>query len=162
MELAYQRYGSGFPILILHGLLGSGRNWTSMAKRFAADGSEAITVDLRNHGRSPHSNAMNYSLMANDIAELISFLKIENPIIIGHSMGGKTAMALSLTKGENIKGLIVVDIAPKKYMHSNISLINAMTEAELDKVSSRGEADKLLSKQINNDEIRGFLLQNLI
>ncbi|MBB44213.1 MAG: alpha/beta hydrolase [Rhodospirillaceae bacterium] len=162
MELAYKRYGSGSPILILHGLLGSGRNWTSMAKRFAADGWEAITVDLRNHGESPHSNAINYSLMANDVAELIRLLKIECPIVIGHSMGGKVAMALSLTKLEVIKALIVVDIAPKKYFHSNLSLITAMMEVDLDEISTRVEADKILSKKINNGDMRAFLLQNLI
>jgi len=100
--------------------------------------------------------------MAQDVAELIHFLDIETPIIVGHSMGGKVAMALSFAKSEDIKGLIVVDIAPKKYKHSNISLITAMTKANLDEISSRVEADKLFSKHIHNSELRAFVLQNLI
>jgi len=158
---AYTAYGDGPPLLILHGLFGSGRNWASMAKRFAAGGRKAITADLRNHGASDHDDAMSYPLMAEDVVGLIHSLELERPVVIGHSMGGKTSMALALSHPEMLRALVVVDIAPVPYGHSNAALIEAMAGIDLKSVSNRGDADAALAETFNDPGIRAFLLQNL-
>ena len=111
MKLAFADYGEGPPLIILHGLFGSGRNWTSIAKNLAANW-RVMTVDLRNHGASPWDADMNYALMAEDVLALIEAEKLDSPVLLGHSMGGKTAMMAALTNPDAIGALIVADIAP--------------------------------------------------
>ena len=161
MLLSNVSYGSGRPIIILHGMLGCGRNWASIAKKISAQGWRAITIDLRNHGDSPHSDRMDYNLLAQDIEEVIGSLNIEKPIVLGHSMGGKVAMALALRKPHSVGGLIIVDIAPRQYQKSNEYFIKEMLALNLKAVKNRSHADKLLAEQIQDPVIRSFLLQNL-
>ena len=161
MLLSHVSYGSGRPIIILHGLLGCGRNWASIAKKISAQGWRAITVDLRNHGDSPHAGQMDYNLLAQDIEEVIGSLNIEKPIVLGHSMGGKVAMALALRKPQSVGGLIIVDIAPRQYQKSNEYFIREMLALNLGSVKNRSHADRLLAEQIQDPVIRSFLLQNL-
>ena len=161
MLLSNVSYGSGRPIIILHGMLGCGRNWASIAKMISAQGWRAITIDLRNHGDSPHSDRMDYNLLAQDIEEVIGSLNIEKPIVLGHSMGGKVAMALALRKPHSVGGLIIVDIAPRQYQKSNEYFIKKMLALNLKAVKNRSHADKLLAEQIQDPVTRSFLLQNL-
>lgn len=161
MLLSNVSYGSGRPIIILHGLLGCGRNWASIAKKISAQGWRAITVDLRNHGDSPHSDQMHYNLLAQDIEEVIGSLNLEKPIVLGHSMGGKVAMALALRKPQSVGGLIIVDIAPRQYEKSNEHFVKEMLALDLKVVKNRSDADKLLAKRIPDPVFRSFLLQNL-
>ena len=113
MLLNHQVHGNGEPLIILHGLFGTLENWGSQIKTLA-DHYQVIAVDMRNHGRSPHSDAIDYALMAQDIAELMQHLNLSTAHIIGHSMGGKAAMQLALNKPELIDKLIIVDILTEK------------------------------------------------
>ena len=121
--LHHQSQGSGPPVLVLHGLFGSATNWRAVA-RLLADRYRVITADLRNHGRSPHHAAMTYPLMARDVEELMDALGMERAAVVGHSMGGKAAMVLSLTRPLRVERLAVVDIAPARYAHSHSSTSN--------------------------------------
>ena len=161
MLLSHVSYGSGRPIIILHGLLGCGRNWASIAKKISAQGWRAITIDLRNHGESPHSDQMAYPLLAQDIEEVIASLNIEKPIVLGHSMGGKVAMALALRKPRSVGGLIIADIAPRQYVKSNEYFIEQMLALNLKVVKNRSHADELLTERVQDPVFRSFLLQNL-
>ena len=117
MKLNFEKLGEGKPLLILHGLFGSSDNWGSLGKKFSKNNSVYL-IDLRNHGRSPHSNQMTYSDMANDLLELIKDEKIISPTILGHSMGGKVALMFAKNHPEYLDKLIVADIGLKAYpMH---------------------------------------------
>lgn len=139
------------PLLIAHGLFGSGRNWGVIAKRLS-DRFHVICPDMRNHGASPWFETHTYFDLANDLAELLT----EPTLVIGHSMGGKAAMVLALEYPEKVKGLIVADIAPVAYSHSQNHHINAMRNVDLSKVVKRSEAGEHL-----HPEVRDFLLQSL-
>src|SRR5258706_5361879 len=114
MNLNYKIFGSGPPLIIVHGLFGMLDNWRTIAKMLE-DKYQCILVDLRNHGRSPHDDEMNYKVMIEDILELMNNLHIDHAVIMGRSMGGKVAMLLALTYPDKVEKLIVVDISPKKY-----------------------------------------------
>lgn len=161
VELNYQTYGEGEPVFILHGLFGSGRNWSSIARQLANTYS-VITVDLRNHGTSGHATTMSYPEMAEDVIALARQLSIEKFNIVGHSMGGKTAMVMSLLYPENINKLIVIDIAPVSYPTNHEELIEAMLSLAVDKIENRNHADVLLSAEVPDPNLRQFLLQNLV
>ncbi|GHA49217.1 esterase [Amylibacter ulvae] len=160
--LHYQEFGeaSEYPtLLIVHGLFGSGRNWRAIAKRLSAD-RRVVTVDMRNHGSSFWNDSHTYFDMANDLATVIHTLG--SPVdIIGHSMGGKAAMMLALQNPKLIEKLIVVDIAPVTYEHSQISNVQVMQSIPLDKVSKRSDADKFMAEHISEEMVRAFLLQSL-
>lgn len=162
MKLSFAAHGEGPPLIILHGLFGSGRNWTSMAKLLAVYGWQVFTVDLRNHGASPHADRMSYPDMVKDVRRLIIEERIEQPVVLGHSMGGKTAMGLALDSPDLLRALVVVDIAPIAYPHSNAELVTAMKSLDLSSISSRGEADKFLAETVDDPGIRAFLLHNLL
>ena len=114
MKLFFRELGQGKPIIILHGLFGSSDNWLTQAKLFAPL-YKVFSVDLRNHGQSPHSDDFDYPSMVGDLNEFIQDQKISDPVIIGHSMGGKTAMNFALAHPDKISKLIVVDISPRAY-----------------------------------------------
>lgn len=158
--LHYTKLGQGEPLLILHGLFGSSKNWQSLAKQFA-EKSTVYSVDLRNHGNSFHDGQMNYEVMAEDLDALINYLDLKSYSIIGHSMGGKVAMLYALRYRHNISKLVVADIAPVDYQHSHMELIDPILSVDLDQVSSRAQVDKALASDINDPMLRGFLLQNL-
>ena len=160
MKLHYRKYGKGNPIVILHGLFGSSDNWQTLGKKFA-ENFEVHLVDQRNHGHSPKSNEFNYQLLSDDLYELITDLELENIILIGHSMGGKTVMHFAQQHPLLIKKLIVVDIGPKAYpMHHGI-ILEGLNSLDLSIIKSRGQADKQLSKFIEDIGVKQFLLKNL-
>jgi len=144
------------PLLIAHGLFGSARNWSVVAKRLSEDRT-VRAVDMRNHGESPWFDAHRYPQMADDLASVIP----EQADVLGHSMGGKAAMVLALAHQEKVRKLIVADIAPVAYSHTQTPLIDAMRDLDLDEVETRGEADRQLQAHIDDAGVRAFLLQSL-
>ncbi len=147
-------------MVILHGLFGSSDNWQTLGKRFSTD-FHVIIPDLRNHGQSPHADEINYSLMAEDIKRLLEQLKLSSAILIGHSMGGKTAMQFALSFPQMTDRLIVVDIAPKSYPIHHEKYAENMLSLNLSSIHRREEADQALCQSISNPVIRQFLLKNL-
>ena len=147
------------PVMIVHGLYGSGRNWGVIAKRLS-DQFFVITVDLRNHGDSPWLDTHNYHVMADDLVEVINSLNIK-PNIIGHSMGGKAAMLLALKRPNLVRNLIIADIAPVKYEHDQSQFIEAMQKVDLSKVEKRSDATLALSKFVEDKSLQNFFTQSL-
>ena len=147
------------PVMIVHGLYGSGKNWGVIAKRLS-DQFFVITVDLRNHGDSPWLDTHNYHVMADDLVEVINSLNIK-PNIIGHSMGGKAAMVLALKRPNLVRNLIVADIAPVKYEHDQSQFIEAMQKVDLSKVEKRSDATLALSKFVEDKSLQNFFTQSL-
>ena len=147
------------PVMIVHGLYGSGRNWGVIAKRLS-DQFFVITVDLRNHGDSPWLDTHNYHVMADDLVEVINSLNIK-PNIIGHSMGGKAAMVLALKLPNLVRNLIIADIAPVKYEHDQSQFIEAMQKVDLSKVEKRSDATLALSKFVEDKSLQNFFTQSL-
>jgi pimeloyl-ACP methyl ester carboxylesterase len=158
MKLAETRYGepSGTPLLIAHGLFGSARNWGVMAKRLS-DTREVIAVDMRNHGESGWDAIHDYHAMAGDLAETMP----PQADILGHSMGGKAAMVLAITAPERVRRLVVADIAPVAYDHSQQGFIDAMQAVDLARIETRRDADAALAAHVADDGVRAFLLQSL-
>lgn len=146
-------------VLIAHGLFGSARNWGVIAKRMS-DRGEVVTVDMRNHAMSFHGAPHDYPAMATDLAEIIENLG-EQVDVIGHSMGGKAVMVLALTRPELVRRVIVADIAPVAYAHTQQGMIDAMRGVDLNRVETRGDADRQLEKSIPEQGVRAFLLQSL-
>ena len=158
--LHYSETGSGEPLIILHGLFGSGKNWQSLARVFSRH-FKVYTLDLRNHGQSFHHHEMSYAVMAEDVYRLIRHLGIESCSLIGHSMGGKTAMLLTLEHPQLVSRLVVADIAPVVYSHAHHHLIDPIIALKLDRMDSRSAVDKALQQHIPDTILRNFLLQNL-
>lgn len=160
MKLNYKEFGSGKPMIILHGLLGSLDNWQSLAKRFA-ENFHVFTVDQRNHGQSPHSENMDYDLLSNDLAEFITDHNLEKAILIGHSMGGKTAMKFALEHSDEVERLIVVDITPKDYPVHHDTILEALKLLDFDEVKSRKEVEENLLHSIHSKDVVLFLSKNI-
>jgi esterase len=161
MQLNYQSLGQGKPLILLHGLFGSADNWGSIAKHFSQY-YQVISVDLRNHGRSPHSESQTYTDMAEDLIELCDALNLDTIDLLGHSLGGKVAMQFATQYPERVDRLIVVDIAMRTYPDAQTYLIDAMMAVDLSAVQSRSEVDQILSSTIDNVKVRQFLLMNLV
>jgi len=147
------------PLLIVHGLYGSARNWGVIAKRLS-DERHIIAVDMRNHGSSFQSQSHSYPDMAQDLVEVIDHYGGQADVL-GHSMGGKASMVLGLTHPEKVDRMIVADIAPVPYNHTQIHLVRAMQSLDLTHVEKRSDADRLLSGFIESPSVRAFLLQSL-
>ncbi|MGE3774265.1 MAG: alpha/beta fold hydrolase [Gammaproteobacteria bacterium] len=161
VDLAYDELGDGPPLLILHGLFGWARNWQSVA-RALADRYRVLAVDARNHGRSPHTTAMDYRLMAADVAALIDRLTPGAVTLLGHSMGGKTAMTLALLEPARVTRLIVVDIAPLATPDQHTAIIDAMRALPLAEIRRRQQAEEALAAAVPDRDVRLFLLQNFL
>jgi pimeloyl-ACP methyl ester carboxylesterase len=161
MDLHYQSRGKGQVLIILHGLFGSSDNWQSLAKRFS-DHFRVISVDQRNHGRSFHDDQFNYEVMTEDLENLFHSLNLQEAILIGHSMGGKTAMKFALKNPAKVSQLIVVDIAPKHYPIHHDKIIDALCDLDLGKFQKREELDEQLAESIPNFAVRQFLLKNVL
>jgi pimeloyl-ACP methyl ester carboxylesterase len=161
LDLSYSEVGAGPPLVVLHGLFGSGRNWASIARQLG-ESHRVFTLDLRNHGESPWAETMSYPEMAEDVAAFLTHNGLDGATVLGHSMGGKAAMVLALDQGERVGRLIVVDIAPVAYRHSHLDLIEAMRAVDLDAVSRRGEVDAALADAVPDPGLRAFLLHNLV
>jgi len=160
MLLNYQIKGDGEPLVILHGLFGTLENWGSQIKTLA-EHFQVIAVDMRNHGRSPHSDEMSYPAMADDIAELMTHLELDSALILGHSMGGKAAMQLALSHPEKVKRLIIADISPVQYTPHHDDVFEGLFAINLENLKSRSEADKVLAEKVPELSVRAFLLKNL-
>lgn len=148
------------PLVVLHGLLGSLENWATFA-RGQSGKRTVLAIDLRNHGGSPHVDGMSYRDMVADVVEVLNSLDIESCDLMGHSMGGKVAMALVLQHAAMIRHLLVVDIAPKAYPPRHQALLQAMTSMPLTELKSRKQADDWLAPTVKHPFERGFLLKNL-
>ena len=160
MTLNYKKYGTGEPLLILHGLFGSLDNWQTIGKKFA-ETHAVYLIDLRNHGKSPHSDDFDYLEMAADVAEICEEENLTNISLLGHSMGGKTAITFSVEFPHLLSKLIIVDIAPKKYRPHHDEILEGLFSLNLEEITSRRQADEELSRKITNQGIRLFLLKNL-
>jgi len=153
-------FGDGKPLIILHGLFGMLDNWQALGKQFGQF-FEVHIVDQRNHGKSFHSQAHNYELMCADLLRYIESNNLDEIFLLGHSMGGKTAMLFASKYPEMVKKLIVVDIAPKYYPPHHQEILNGLNAVATSNITSRLEADKILSAHFSEIGIRQFLLKNL-
>jgi len=161
MELFTRVHGDGPPVVMLHGLFGSHENLGTIARPLA-DEFRVHGMDLRNHGRSPHGEAMDYPTMAADVAETMDAHGLADAFLVGHSLGGKVAMELALTAPDRIRGLVVLDIAPVAYDGAHDAELDAMRALDTKTLSSRADADKALAGKIPTAGIRQFLLKNLV
>lgn len=153
--------GKGKPFLFLHGFLGMGDNWKTLGNQFAEEGYEVHLLDLRNHGRSPHVDEMNYHSMAQDVIAYCEKKELEDIILLGHSMGGKVAMQVAGEAPYLIEKLIVVDISPRYYSPHHQQILDGLTAIDEASLTSRGDAEDFLAKFIKEKGIRLFLLKNL-
>ena len=160
MKLFFRQLGEGEPIVILHGLFGSSDNWLTQAKLFAAH-YKVFSVDQRNHGQSPHDDAFDYQSMVSDLNEFLDDHQIKEPVIIGHSMGGKTAMNFALAHPDKVSRLVVVDIAPRRYNLEHYTIVEGLNAIPINTLTSRNEADEVLSGYVPEPDVRQFLLKNL-
>ncbi|MDC7994617.1 alpha/beta fold hydrolase [Altibacter sp. HG106] len=161
MLLHSQILGSGTPMIILHGFLGMGDNWKTLGNRFADAGYEVHLVDQRNHGRSFHQAAFSYKVMAADLLTYLDHHKVDDGVLLGHSMGGKTAMEFATLNPERVQALLVADIAPKAYPQHHQDILKALSQLNFSEITSRGAADTVLSRYIPEKGVRQFLLKNL-
>lgn len=165
MQLFFRKYGNegDQPVIILHGLFGISDNWVTYAKRLSQEGFEVFVPDQRNHGQSPKSENFNYLAMTDDLFDFIDDNDIEDPIIIGHSMGGKVGMRFALENPLLIKKLVVVDITLKAYgpRKQHLKIIEAMKSINLKEINNRSKAEEQLAKFIPEKKIQLFILKNL-
>ncbi|WP_143962666.1 alpha/beta fold hydrolase [Litoribacter populi] len=160
MKLNFKKLGQGKPLIILHGLFGSADNWLTIARDLESEFTLYL-VDQRNHGDSPHSDEWNYQVMAKDIAELMEDEGIDTAFIMGHSMGGKTAMNFAMLYPEKVEKLIVADISPRHYPVHHERILEGLNAVDLENSKSRKDADEALAEHINSAPIRQFLMKNL-
>ena len=167
MKLFFRKYGNGPPLIILHGLFGSSDNWVTIAKNL----SDSFTVylpDQRNHGQSPHSSKHDYDSMRDDLFELVNDLALKKFFLVGHSMGGKTAISFALKWPEMLNGLLIADISPfvnqnmgQSVYNEHQTILNAILSTDLKKITTRSQAESILSEKIPSEKIRGLILKNL-
>ena len=148
-------------LIILHGFLGMSDNWKTHGNIFAKNGFKVHLLDQRNHGRSFWDKEFNYDVLAEDLFIYMDEQNIKNSVLIGHSMGGKTAMEFSFKYPEKIKKLIIVDISPKKYISSHDKILAGLSSIDFKLVKTRKEVDNQLSKYVTEAQVRQFLLKNL-
>jgi esterase len=160
MKLFFREYGNGKPIVILHGLFGSSDNWLTQAKLLSSE-YKVYTVDLRNHGQSPHDNEFTYQAMVEDLRELFEELSLSDVTLIGHSMGGKAAMNFALAYPSKVERLVVVDIAPRVYDLEHYVIADGLAAIPINEITSRNEAEEALKNYVSDSGTRQFLLKNL-
>ncbi len=162
MKLACKTFGTtGVPVIVLHGLLGQADNWTTVAKELA-ENHVVHCLDQRNHGRSPHADAMSYEDMAADVCEFMDDRELDSVVLLGHSMGGKTAMQVAADCPCRVERLIVVDIAPRAYPIRHRKAIEAMQAVNPADFATRGEVDRALADRVPMPVLRRFLLKNVV
>lgn len=166
MRLFYRAYGEGVPLIMLHGLYASSDTWMGLVPALSRN-FRLILVDLRNHGRSPHSMQMSYAEMSNDVLELMDVLELKSAYLVGHSMGGKVAMRFALDYPERVLGLAIEDISPLAYSveHSNYwyhkTVVSAIQKLPLGQVRVRKDAEELLVAALGDVPMAKFLVKNL-
>jgi esterase len=161
MKLAYREFGTGQPLIILHGLFGQSDNWNTLAKKYAEKGFRVFTIDQRNHGLSHHSDEWNYKVMAEDLHEFILTHNLNDVILMGHSMGGKTVMFFEYLFPSIAQKIIVVDISPRAYEPHHDSVLKALNAVDFTEINQRKEAEEILSKYISDFGTKQFLLKNI-
>ena len=161
MKLNYLLQGSGPAVILIHGMFGSLSNLAGLARVIDGD-HRVISVDLRNHGDSPHEEAMDIPLMAADIIELMDDLRLPSAVLIGHSLGGKVAMQIALNHPQRVAGLVVGDIAPVQYPQTNnVLALDALEALSQQQITSRAAADETMGRYIDEPVTKGFLLKNV-
>jgi esterase len=160
MQLYFKESGEGRAVILLHGLFGSSDNWHHIGLKLA-ENFHVFAIDQRNHGQSPHIAEMNYSLMAEDVNEFMTLREIKTAFVIGHSMGGKTAMQFALQFPQRVEKLVVADMAPRKYAPTHDKIFAALLALDLKSFSSRQEIEDALALEIPNLVLRRFLLKSL-
>lgn len=161
MQLYSNILGQGQPFVILHGFLGMSDNWKTLGVKFSEAGYQVHLVDQRNHGRSFHDNAFSYEVLAEDLKAYFKAHQLKDVILLGHSMGGKTAMLFAAQYPELVSKLIVADISPRFYPIHHDAILEGLCSLDFSKIKSRSEADQQLAHYISNVGIRQFLLKNL-
>ncbi|WP_420321640.1 alpha/beta fold hydrolase [Flagellimonas sp.] len=162
MELLHSKIlGEGKPLIILHGFLGMSDNWKTLGNQYAQHGYQVHLVDQRNHGKSFHSDDFDYEFLSADLLHYMDHHQIDRSSLIGHSMGGKTAMQLAVTEPERVNKLLVADISPKYYPPHHQPIVDALGKLDFDTINSRKEADEMLARYLPEFGIRQFLLKNL-
>ncbi len=160
MHLFFRKTGEGTPMVILHGVFGSSDNLFTVSKNIADSGFGVFTVDARNHGQSPRDDRFNYDVMADDLNEFLIQQDIKNPIILGHSMGGKTVMQYAM-KYDNFSKLVIVDIAPRYYPTHHNHILNGLAAIPTETLTSRKEAEDIFSEYVSDPGEKQFILKNL-
>lgn len=160
ISVAYREYGSGPPLIVLHGLFGSARNWRAIAERLA-DRWRVFACDLRNHGRSPWAPSMTFAEMADDLEALIETKALAPAIVLGHSVGGKAAMLTALRHPDLLDSLVVVDIAPVAYQEPFLRWVQTMLAIDVAAAERKADVDQALAPVVADPATRMFLLQNL-
>jgi esterase len=160
ITLNYKEFGQGQPVIILHGLFGMLDNWQTIGRQLG-DSFNVYIIDQRNHGKSPHAEAFSYPILADDLQHFMESNWIYQAHIIGHSMGGKTAMQFAMQYPDMVKSLHVIDIAPKKYTGGHELIIDTLNAIDLTKIQDRKEAETFMLQRIPDFGTRQFLLKNL-
>jgi hypothetical protein len=161
MTLHSRIEGEGTPIIILHGFLGMSDNWKSIAAQFASEGFQVHSLDLRNHGKSFHSNEFNYEIMMEDVKAYVDSHNLQDITLLGHSMGGKVAMLLATMYPNLVSKLIIADIGPKYYAPHHQTILAGLNAVDFSKNPSRSEVEQIVSNCITDFGTRQFLLKNL-
>jgi pimeloyl-ACP methyl ester carboxylesterase len=160
MRLNFREYGQGEPLVILHGLFGSLDNWHFISTRLS-EHFRVFALDLRNHGHSPHDDAMNYSVMSEDLLEFMRKHSLPDANVLGHSMGGKVAMQFALANPSRVRKLIIADMAPRAYAPTHENIFNALLALDLKRFQTRQQFDEALAPAIPDFAVRRFLLKSL-
>lgn len=160
-NLHFRSYGEGPPLVVLHGFLGAGGNWHTLASRAFGEHFTTYAIDQRNHGKSPHSDEMNFGVLADDLRDFLDAHSIDRCHVLGHSMGGKVAMQFALHYPERTNKLVVVDIAPRPYAPAHLTILEALQSATPEEASSRSDVDAQIAALIKEAPVRQFLLKNL-
>ena len=161
MKLAYREFGEGQALIVLHGLFGQSDNWNTHAKNFAEKGFRVFAIDQRNHGLSPHSDIWNFEVMADDLKEFIDEHKLRNPVLLGHSMGGKTVMNFELKYPGIASKIIIADISARAYPAHHQDVLAALNAIDFSKIKTRKEAEALMGDYIQDFGTKQFLLKNI-
>jgi esterase len=161
MDLHYKAYGEGTPFLILHGFLGASGNWHTLSRNVFAQHFRVLAIDQRNHGRSPHSDVFDYETLATDVLRFMDKHDIDRTHLLGHSMGGKTAMHVATRYPDRVDRLVIADISPRAYDERHLEILDALAAIDPAKYADRNEIDEALSEYIRSKAIRLFLMKNL-
>lgn len=161
MILHSQIIGEGTPFVILHGFLGMSDNWKTLGNRFSENRYQVHLVDQRNHGRSFHSDEFSYKLMVEDLKKYCEEKELDEIVLLGHSMGGKTAMQFAVGHPKMISKLIIADIAPKFYPPHHQDILKALSSLDFSEIETRGQAEDILAQYIKERDVLLFLMKNL-
>lgn len=161
MKLYSKIIGEGEPFIILHGFLGMSDNWKTLGKKFGEEGFEVHLVDQRNHGRSFHDDEFNYEVLSEDLKTYCDKHELKDMVLLGHSMGGKTAMLFATEFPQLVSKLVVADISPRFYPIHHDAILEGLSALDFKDIKSRGEADSFLSQYVSDLGTRMFLLKNL-